>query len=323
MQTQLLLFQTIKQKLPDSAAFANVIGDVLNVSSDSVYRRLRGEKVLTLPETELLCKHFNISLDTLWGNTTNNIIFRQALANPEALDSFCEKLNFAVDFLENIVTTVGSELLYSSPDIPFYHYAQFPELILFRTYVWQQGVNRENTILFEEFLKEQFNSENLAFFSRISEASRKISMTEIWNPNTLMPLLNQLDYFHELSRFAKEETFINLCNQALELIEYIRKCTEAKRQIHCGKKSPFNLYLSSLDFSNDVILVKRENKTVSSSYVLNLITIINSENVALCEENAKWLDNLQSKSLYMNGAQEKDRIKFFSKLKEKVLKLYN
>jgi hypothetical protein len=321
MQTQLLLFQTIKHKLPDNVAFANVIGDILNVSSDSVYRRLRGEKVLTLPEVEILCLHFNISLEALWGNTSDNIMFRQALVNPDALDSFREKLNFIVEFLENIVSTAGSELLYSSPDIPFYHYAQFPELILFRIYVWHQGVNREKSIQFEEFLDTHKNAENLALFSRIAEASRRIYMTEIWNPNTLTPLLNQLDYFHELCRFDKEETFINLCSQTLELIEYIRKCTETKRQNYNGKESPFNLYLSSLDFSNDVILVKKGGATISSSYVLNLITIINSENANLCEENEKWLDNLLTKSLYMNGAQEKDRVKFFSKLKEKLLKL--
>ena len=43
---QLLFFQQIKELLPPHLAGADEIARVLNVSRDSAYRRMRGEKIL-------------------------------------------------------------------------------------------------------------------------------------------------------------------------------------------------------------------------------------------------------------------------------------
>ncbi|MDR2681126.1 MAG: hypothetical protein LBC47_09980, partial [Tannerella sp.] len=128
-------------------------------------------------------------------------------------------------------------------------------------------------------------------------------------------------YYRDLEQFTDKVTLTLLCNQTLDLIEYIRKCIESSYQKWDKKEIPFNLYLSSVDLPNDLMLT-RQNDTKTVSFMLFFISSIHSANTALCKETETWLKDQMSKSLYMNGAPEKERIKFFSKLKEKVLRLY-
>ena len=56
-------FQHIKTLLPEHIAFVDAIADILNISNDSAYRRIRGEKHISLEEMQKLAAHYKISLD--------------------------------------------------------------------------------------------------------------------------------------------------------------------------------------------------------------------------------------------------------------------
>ncbi|MDR0757051.1 MAG: hypothetical protein LBF85_04305 [Tannerella sp.] len=65
MDVQKRLFEIIKSLIPTSYRLADVIGDLLNISPDAAYRRIRGEKGLTFLEVQKLCCHFHLSMDEL------------------------------------------------------------------------------------------------------------------------------------------------------------------------------------------------------------------------------------------------------------------
>lgn len=50
-ELQQQIFQQIKTKLPPEAPLVETIAEVLEVSTDSAYRRIRGEKTMSLEET--------------------------------------------------------------------------------------------------------------------------------------------------------------------------------------------------------------------------------------------------------------------------------
>src|SRR5258705_9051267 len=64
-QSQEFLFQRIKELLPPHASLVDTVANILNVSSESVYRRIRGETPLVLDEARELCAHFKLSLDQI------------------------------------------------------------------------------------------------------------------------------------------------------------------------------------------------------------------------------------------------------------------
>lgn len=53
-ELQQQLFNTIKSKIPDHLSAPEEMAKLLDVSVDSVYRRMRGEKVITLDELQTL-----------------------------------------------------------------------------------------------------------------------------------------------------------------------------------------------------------------------------------------------------------------------------
>jgi hypothetical protein len=75
IDTQTLFFQHIKTLLPDQVSMVDEIADLLNISTDSAYRRIRGEKPITLEEIKILTARFNISIDSLLHRDTTNFVF--------------------------------------------------------------------------------------------------------------------------------------------------------------------------------------------------------------------------------------------------------
>ena len=74
-ELQKLLFQQIKSKLPANISFAEEISDVLNISTDSAYRRIRGEKTVSFEELQKLCIKFHLSLDQMLHTNSNATLF--------------------------------------------------------------------------------------------------------------------------------------------------------------------------------------------------------------------------------------------------------
>ena len=62
--------------LPASVSLTDVVSEVLHVSSDSAYRRIRNETPLVLQEAKQLCEHFSLSLDQVLSLGSNSILLK-------------------------------------------------------------------------------------------------------------------------------------------------------------------------------------------------------------------------------------------------------
>ena len=75
-QAQDFLFQRISEMLSPHITMVDAISEILHVSSDSAYRRIRGDTPLVLSEVRQLCNHFNLSLDQLLNVKSGSILFQ-------------------------------------------------------------------------------------------------------------------------------------------------------------------------------------------------------------------------------------------------------
>lgn len=64
-ETQQLFFNHIHAKMPQHLSFVDEVAELLNISNDSVYRRIRGKKTIGLDEIQVLCNKYQVSLDQL------------------------------------------------------------------------------------------------------------------------------------------------------------------------------------------------------------------------------------------------------------------
>src|SRR4051812_42349398 len=116
--TQSIFLEKVRKQLPTNVSFVDTLAEILDVSRDSAYRRIRGETVISLDEIKKLCHHYHVSVD--------------ALVFPAASVSFQHWAVNNSDFkLENWLTSIHtnltliaaapqSELIYSAKDIPIF-----------------------------------------------------------------------------------------------------------------------------------------------------------------------------------------------------------
>ncbi len=138
---QKLLFQQIKSRVPANLSFAEEIADVLNISTDSAYRRIRGEKTVSFEELQKLCIKFQLSLDHMMQTNSNSTLFYGTWVDAVNFD-FDKYLKDWAANLEKINSAGSKMLYYDAKDIPLFHHYQFDQLSTFKFFFWMRTIYR-------------------------------------------------------------------------------------------------------------------------------------------------------------------------------------
>jgi plasmid maintenance system antidote protein VapI len=78
---QQAFFQHVKGKIPPHISMVDEIAELLNISNDSAYRRIRADKPISFEELQKLCVHYKVSLDQFLNLQSDAFIFTGKLGN--------------------------------------------------------------------------------------------------------------------------------------------------------------------------------------------------------------------------------------------------
>jgi hypothetical protein len=323
MEMQKLFFKKIKDRLPFNVRLAEIVSEILNISVDSAYRRIRCEKELTFSELTKLSVHFNISVDSIFNVKSNNIVFKYIPLDMSNMNDHYTYIDNLAAILETISFANNKEIRLMALDIPIMHCMPFRELVLFKVYTWAQNLNKTGiTDTYEKFVETLDKDYLLKHYTKLSESYDKIPSVEIWSENTINPVLHLLDYYSDLNYFENKENVLNIARQLIQAIELIEKQSEKGFKDGDTQKIPFQLYISPTELPNDVSIMKHDE---SNTALIKLYTInnISTTNEYFCTEVEKWIQNNMLKSLLISGASERERFNFFNQQKNKVYDLIN
>ena len=316
MDVQKVFFEIAKSKLQPNYRLADVVSEVLNVGSDSAYRRIRGEKELSLNELTVLSKRFDISLDSIINYESSNIMFKYTPLDLNDMNNYYSYMDDLSNLFETISKSIEKEIYITALDIPVAHFMPFLDLTFFKIYTWYNSVNKLQ-ISYDRFISQLDIPRLSAIYEKIGNAYLQIPSTEIWTINTIEPLLRLLDYYSDLNCFEKKETLPKLCHQALQMIENIEIYTLKEEKEYKGKPSFFRMYLSPVDIMNDFMVTKRNEISVTSIKLYTINGIFTS-NKYFCSEVEKWMKDTMEKSVFLSGASARERYKFFNGIKNKI-----
>src|SRR5215204_5391336 len=144
------LFQRIKEMLPPDSSLVETIAEVLHVSQDSAYRRIRGETLLVLEEAKTLCQQYNISLDQLLNLTNNSVVFDNVELNHTAND-FTSYLNGIRYELEKLNASEQKSITYITNDIPLFYQFCYQPIFAFRYFFWMKTIIQHPAFLHKKF----------------------------------------------------------------------------------------------------------------------------------------------------------------------------
>jgi hypothetical protein len=220
------------------------------------------------------------------------------------------------DLFDNISKSREKEIYFMALDVPVAHFTPFLDLTFFKIYSWFRSINKLQ-ITYDEFVSQLDIPRLSTIYEKIGNAYNQIPSTEIWTKNTIEPILRLLDYYSDLNCFEKKETLPHLCHQILQMVENIEKYTLKEEKEYKGKSASFRIYLSPLDIMNDFMIAKHDGINVTSIKLYTINGIFTS-NEYFCSEVEKWMSDTIRKSLFLSGASDRERFRFFQEIKNKI-----
>lgn len=316
---QALLFDKIKKKIPDNYSIVHEISELLNISYDSTYRRLRNEKSITLEEALCLSKKFNISLDELVNSNSNFLSFRCFQVEPENFIGL-KWLDRILEDLKYIVQQDRKDMIYAAKDPPIFQYFQFPEIAAFKMFFWEKTLFH-----FFDDEKKKFKVGHIQDgikekCLKISQHSNQIPTTEIWNEDTFRILIRQIEYYWVSGYFDSKEDLKLL----LEKIEIW--LAHNQKQAEYGMKFPYDSPSQGMEnsytlYENEIVIndntIHITTNGLESVYLtFNVLGLLHSTNPVFCSSISKFHKALMSKSNLISQVGDKERNRFFNKLND-------
>lgn len=323
------IFQQIKEHLPSNLSLVYEITTLLDLSQDSAYRRIRGEKALTLEELFKLKEHYNISLDEFCGECSDNVIFKSSFidANKFKVSDWLDKVFMDI---KRIDEAKDREIIYAAKDPPLFHYFQLPEIAAFKVFFWEKTLFQFPDYDEQMFSLEDAKEDTYKKGRKILALATKIPTIEIWNEHTFKILLSQIEYYFVSGFFKNEDDLANLLDKTEKWIHHIQKEAELGFKFLYGThpegvENTFKLYSNEVVLNDNSILI-RTNLGYKSYLTFNVLSLLHTADQNFCIEMDKYFRGIMRKSNLISVSGAKERNRFFHEqihaihqLKKKVL----
>lgn len=310
---QTVFLDQIRHRLRENVSFADELAELLNISRDSAYRRIRGETVLSLDEVKKLYDQYGVSLDAIISPTSNMVLFSHHAVDVNY--SLEEWLRSLIQNLEMAKASKELELIFAAKDIPIFHYLLLPELAAFKLFLWSKSIIKDQRHAHVLFQPGIISKEILTGAEKAWQLYASIPSTEIWSEEGINGTLKQIEFYHECGFFAQPDQAIRLCDQLVEFIHQIRQ--EAAN----GKKSEggtFTLYQNEILIPDNTIFARIQNERVV--YInYNTLDLLTTNQSPFCEKTESYMYNLIKNSALISATAEKERNKFFNKMEERIV----
>ncbi len=315
------LFQFIKSRMASDAAPAEEIAGLLNISTDSAYRRMRGEKQVSFEELVKLCTHYRVSLDQLLNIQTGAFIFQGNLLH-EKTHRYDAYLAGMMHTMAYFASTPQKEYYYLCKDMPIFYHWQFRELATFKYFFWMSIL-----IYFPEFRNRKVNmneypDELWQLGRNILDLYNQIDSFEIWNLESLNATLHQIDYYREARMFQSEEDALKVYESLEKTLDHLEE--QARLGYKFGIDDPEKKPLGKCQmYFNDIIILDNTMLVVQDNSRMALVphSVINymmTRDLAFCEHLNQYIQNLMRRSTLISETSEKERARFFRILRERI-----
>jgi len=313
-----VLTALVLDKIPTTLKPVSYLMDLLNLSRESAYRRLRGEIPFSFEETAKLSTALNFSIDEILSDSRKE---RASFDFPsinttdpsEIFFLMLQKYNFHV---EDMNAFAGQSIM-ALNRLPSSILTHFDHLFKFSYYKWIQQNNQK---LSKQYFSEITLSENLLLLQQKIKSNLFGSQKSIliFDSNTFFSLIKEIQYYYQGKLIDKEELAI----LKMEFLELIDLFEEIAKTGTFENKSSVSLFLYPLNISGNTGYGSFENtaRTIFWIFTVNPIII---ENPEISTMQKKWLDSIKRQSISITQSNEFQQSDFFDKQREYLKKYLN
>jgi hypothetical protein len=318
---QVLFFQQIKALLPAHLSLVDEVAMVLNISNDSAYRRIRNEKPLTLEEAEKLASRFGLSIDQFCKKGSDSFLFFGKLAN--AADHVFENwLENTLQQLQFMNSFENKHVYYLAKDIPLMQQFLVPELTAFKSFFWRKSILHYEELRGKKFSLQQINPYHLQLADKIVAVYNQLPSSDIWNIESINSTIRQIEFYRDANAFETPDDLRKLYESIFRLIDHIEKQAETGLKFTVdGKPQPtaaaFHLFNNELILGdNTVMAVLNHTKLTFLNH--SAINFIGTKDERFNTHMYDAIQNIIRKSTQLSVVGEKERVRFFNRIREKL-----
>ncbi len=320
-ELQQQLFQRIKSKLPAEASVADEISNLLGISSDSAYRRMRGDKEVTFDELYKIATHYKISLDQLMNINTGSFLFQGNLLNPKThrYDAYLTGMMHNLAYFNSFKK---KESYYLCKDTPIFHWFTNRDIAAFKYFFWMGTL-----IYFPEFRNkkvslDEYPDELFELGKKVSNLYQTVDTYELWNIESWNSTLHQIEYYLDNDMFKSDEDALRVYEGVEKILDHLEE--QAKRgykfNIDDPEKKPLGKYYMYFNelviLDNTMVLVLDNSKIASLPHTA--INYLLTRDIAYCENFYNYVQNLIKRSTLISEVSEKERSRYFRRMHERI-----
>ena len=320
------LFTIIKNTLEEETSLVSEIENILSVSTNSAYRRIRSDTDLTFNEAIKLAKHFGISLDEVVESLNQETINFQFQRFDQ--DHFQSYLRFILEEFQSRLSFEKHITTLTAKDIPSFYFFLYPELLTFKAFyyariTWEENVFTQTPFEYNKIARilETFVDGLLSMGPKIMEAYVLFPSVEIWNEYTIDGHLQHIKYAWETGYFADKENALLILNRTYQVIDHIRKQAEHGKKFLVGGNEKmganYEIYYSEgMQLENTILTTWAELQKTFIIY--NTGDYLITSNDVFCKRVEEYIENMKKRSGLISKVAEKSRSRLFKSMYKKL-----
>lgn len=320
-ELQQQLFQAIKASLPPHLSVAEEIARLLDISTDSAYRRMRGEKTISLDELEILCRHYQVSLDALLNIRSGGILFQGQYLDRTQLD-FVAYMTSVMNNMAYMNEFKQKQFYYLCKDLPIFHHYHLREIASFKWFFWLRTYFQ-----FPEFENKRFRIDDhpedlFALEQKTLALYNQIPSVEIWNLESMNIFFRQIDFYRDSRLFESPRDILRLYNAIGLMWDHLEKQAALgyKFQFGDADQKPmgtFRMYFNEVLLGDNNMLVELDGTKLS--YVSHTtINFMVTKDEAFNNNMYQHIQNQMKRSTLISEVSEKERARFFRIIRERI-----
>ena len=319
-ELQQQLFTAVKGKIDKNLSPADEIAKLLNISSDSAYRRMRGEITVPLDELHILCKHYQISLDRLMSVQPTGIVFQGQYVDKNF--KFREYLVSVMNDMAYMNSFKEKEFFYMCKDLPIFHQYHIREIAAFKWFFWMKSYFE-----FPEFEDKQFKfelhpDEYYDLEQKILELYNQMPSTEMWNLETMNIFFRQIEFYRDSEVFQSDKDILRLYEAIEKLWDHLEEQAALGYKFKYGDPNqtpmgPFRMYFNEVLMGDNNMMVMLDGNcmTYVSHTTINFMRTMDKN---FNDNMYNHVHNQMRRSTLISEVSEKERSRFFRIIREKA-----
>ncbi|MCH2032451.1 MAG: hypothetical protein MK202_02935 [Tenacibaculum sp.] len=304
---QEVLIQEVGKNVKKETSIIEAVATALDISYDAAHRRTSFKSKFSLDESVKLAQYFNISLDKLFGTSTEKYVSVSRTASIKNEHDLQEYFETSYNSLLPLLDRKDCEVYYSAKDIPLFYTLKNNKLSSFKMYVWLKLLDKNfRTYKFEEFTP---GLSTLQSAQKLGDLYKDLNTSEIWDITTINSTLKQIHFYYKAGQLSLKVS-LELCEELKELLDDISKKV-------VSKKHKFKLYHNELLLmSNNVLIITPEQQSLFVPCAM--LSYLNTRDKETCLEAKQYFDKQFYHSRLLNTVGEKEQNQFYYKMMQKI-----